>query len=116
MSIELVVSQWGDAIDATLRERLPELEIVAIPRGVPQVFPMRPHVFLALPIKTEDRQKQLSLAAVDEFLEQSAVPRGHRPVTDFQLLCEPHLRMDVENIVESWSGRHFGVAPKVLAD
>ncbi|MEP6874781.1 MAG: NAD(P)-dependent oxidoreductase [Burkholderiales bacterium] len=56
MSIELVVSQWGDAIDAALRERLPELEIVAIPRGVPQVFPMRPHAFLALPIKTDGVQ------------------------------------------------------------
>lgn len=67
-------------------------------------------------IKTEERQKQLSLAAVDEFIEQSAVPRDHKPVFDFQLLCAPCLKDDVENIVEGWSGRHLGVASKVLAD
>ena len=59
MSIEVVVSQWGEAIDTTLRARLPELEVVAIPRGVPQQVPRRPHALLALPIKAEppfDRQ------------------------------------------------------------
>lgn len=53
MGIDVVVSQWGEAIDATLRERLPELEIVSVPRGVPQLFPSRPYALLALPIKPE---------------------------------------------------------------
>jgi phosphoglycerate dehydrogenase-like enzyme len=59
MSIEVVVSQWGEAIDATLRERLPELEVVSIPRGVPQGIPSHPHALLALPMKVDppsDRQ------------------------------------------------------------
>jgi adenine-specific DNA-methyltransferase len=67
-------------------------------------------------IKTEERQKQLSLVAVDEFLEQSAVPRDHKPVVDFQLLSDPHLKAGVERIVEGWSGPHFEVASKGVGD
>ena len=66
-------------------------------------------------IKTEERQMQLSLAAVDEFIEETAVSRDHKPVTDFQLFCDPHLKVEVERIVEGWSGRHFGSCPKSLA-
>ena len=53
MSIDIVVSQWGEAIDAQLRARLPDLEVVSIPRGVPDINPQRPHAFLAMPIKAE---------------------------------------------------------------
>ena len=53
MGIEVVVSQWGDAIDATLRERLPDLDVVSVPRGVPRRLPNRPCALLAMPIKAE---------------------------------------------------------------
>lgn len=53
MSIEVVVSQWGDAIDATLRERLPDLDVLSVPRGVPRRLPDRPCALLAMPIKPE---------------------------------------------------------------
>ena len=53
MSLELIVSQWGEAIDRQLRERLPDLDLVSIPRGIPLAPVERPHVLLALPMKPE---------------------------------------------------------------
>lgn len=106
MSIELVVSQWGDAIDATLRERLPELEVVSIPRGVPQVLPRRPYALLALPIKTDDhpspagwpqalRWVQLASVGIDNYprwlldapLVTTANGTSSEAIAEFALAC-----------------------------
>lgn len=48
-------SQWGEALDARLREHLPGREIRAVPRGVPAAWPGDgPHIFLAAPMGVRD--------------------------------------------------------------
>jgi phosphoglycerate dehydrogenase-like enzyme len=56
MSVDIVVSQWGEAIDARLREHVPGLDIRSIARGTPAAWPAQPHILLAMPMKGDAAQ------------------------------------------------------------
>lgn len=49
MRIDTIVSQWGETLDTRLRARLPGVDVISQPRGVPPSFPARPHAWFATP-------------------------------------------------------------------